>query len=167
VGLPVYFDSSVFLSIFTGDPSAASIKELLQELKKDHIKIYTSIITITEVSVLSYRKGTMAEDNYAKVFKLSRIEGVTKEIALTAAKFEAHILDQTAAPDQADNKRRRWDCMHIATALELGCSTLYSCDLKMLKRKNQFSIAKMDFREPKPSAPSLFPRDPAATPPIQ
>jgi predicted nucleic acid-binding protein len=48
---PVYFDSSVFLSIFMGESSGPSIKQLLKELTRDKTKIYTSIITIQEVSV--------------------------------------------------------------------------------------------------------------------
>jgi predicted nucleic acid-binding protein len=153
---PVYFDSSIFLAIFMGDPSAVKIKELLQELKRDKVRIYTSIIAVQEVSVRSYQKGSIAQDNYSKIDKLSRIEGLTKDIALTAAKFEAHILDQTAAKDREDNKRRKWDCFHIATALALGCSVFYSCDEKQLKRKDQFGIAGMEFLRPIPSKPSLF-----------
>lgn len=152
---PVYFDSSVFLAIFMGDASAVKIRELLTELKKDKVRIYTSIVTIQEVSVLSYRKGTKAEDNYAKVDKLARIEGVTKEVALTAAKLEANIIDQTQKKDREDNKRRKWDCFHIATAMTLGCGTFYSCDEKQLKRKEHFNIAGMLFMRPEPSKPPL------------
>ena len=54
---PVYFDSSVFLSIFMGESSGPSIKQLLQELTRDKTKIYTSIITIQEVSVHAFRRG--------------------------------------------------------------------------------------------------------------
>jgi predicted nucleic acid-binding protein len=153
---PVYFDSSVFLSIFMNDPTASKIKELLLELKRDKIRIYTSIIAVQEVSVLSYRKGSMAQDNYSKIDRLARIEGVTKDIALTAAKFEAQILDQTPMKDREDNKRRKWDCFHIATALALGCNVLYSCDEKQLKRKSQFKVSGLSFLHPRPSTPSLF-----------
>src|SRR5271169_1057889 len=103
---PVYFDSSVFISIFMGDESSAAIKELLLELKRDKVRIYTSIITVQEVCVQPYRKGTLAEDRCAKIDKIARIEGVSKEIALTAAKYETHIKDQTRAADQQENKRR-------------------------------------------------------------
>jgi predicted nucleic acid-binding protein len=143
---PVYFDSSVFLAIFVG--SDPSIKALLKELKRDKIRIYTSIITIQEVSVQTFRKGFPAADNYAKVNKLSRIQQITKEIALTAAKLEAQIVDHTAPKDREDNKRRKWDCFHVATAMELGCRTLYTSDDKMLKRKIHFGLAGMDFSKP-------------------
>jgi predicted nucleic acid-binding protein len=120
----------------------------LKELKRDKIRIYTSIITVQEVSVQTFRKGFAAADNYAKVNKLSRIQEITKEIALTAAKLEAQIVDQTAPKDREDNKRRKWDCFHVATAMELGCRTLYTSDDKMLKRKGQFGLAGMDFSKP-------------------
>jgi hypothetical protein len=98
--------------------------------------------------VQTFRKGFPAADNYAKVNKLSRIQQITKEIALTAAKLEAQIVDQTAPKDREDNKRRKWDCFHVATAMELGCRTLYTSDDKMLKRKGHFGLAGMDFSKP-------------------
>jgi predicted nucleic acid-binding protein len=128
---PVYFDSSVFLSIFMGESSGTSIKQLLKELARDKTKIYTSIITIQEVSVHSFRTGVRQTDNYSKVSKLARVHGITKEMALNAAKFEAQLIDRTPAKDREDNKRRKWDCFHIATALELGCRTFYATDEKI------------------------------------
>jgi predicted nucleic acid-binding protein len=156
---PVYFDSSVFLSIFMGEASGPSIKGLLRELKRDKTKIYTSIISIQEVSVHTFRKGARQTDNYGKVNKLARIHGLTKDMALTAAKFEAMLIDQTPVKEREDNKRRKWDCFHIATAVELGCRTFYATDEKMLKRKEHFGITGMDFAKPSPRMPSLFPED--------
>jgi len=139
------------------DPTASKIKELLIELKREKIRVYTSIIAVQEVSVMSYRKGTVAQDNYSKIDKLARIEGITKDIALTAAKYEAHIIDQTAAKDRHDNKRRKWDCFHIATAVALGCSVIYTADEGQHKRKAQFSLSGLTFLHPIPSKPGLFP----------
>lgn len=147
-----YFDTSVFLAIFNGEPRGKEIKELLRELKKDKVKIQTSIITIQEVSVLSYRRGTVAADNHAKVEKLARIQGVSRDVALTAAKLEAHMKD-TAANDgeqKDENKRRKWDCFHVASALDLKCITLYTCDPNMLKLRDRLGITVMEFAEPKP-----------------
>jgi predicted nucleic acid-binding protein len=154
---PVYFDSSVFLSIFMGESSGPVIKQLLQELTRDKTKIYTSIITIQEVSVHAFRKGARPTDNYSKVSKLARIHGLTKEMALGAAKFEAELIDRTPMKEREDNKRRKWDCFHIATAMELGCRTFYATDEKMLKRKEHFGITGMDFSRPFPKTGSLFP----------
>jgi predicted nucleic acid-binding protein len=117
------------------------------------------MVTVQEVSVQSFRKGMRASDNHSKVYKFSRIETITKEIALTAAKLEAQIIDQTQAKDREDNKRRKWDCFHIATAMELGCRTLYAVDEKMLKRKQQLSITGIDFSKPIPGSTPLFTDD--------
>lgn len=165
----VYFDSSVFISIFMNDSSARKIKELLIELKREKIRVYTSIIAVQEVSVMSYRKGTVAQDNYSKIDKLARIEGITKDIALTAAKYEAHIIDQTRVKEQQDNKRRKWDCFHIATAVALGCSVIYTADEGQHKRKEQFGLTGLTFLHPVPSKPSLFtlPTPDDSTPTIQ
>lgn len=116
---PVYFDSSVFLAIFMGEASGPDIKELLKELRRDKVRVYTSIITVQEVSVKGFSKGAASTDNYSKVSKLARIEGITKDIALEAARLEAQIIDQTKVKDREDNKRRKWDCFHIATAIAL------------------------------------------------
>ncbi len=154
-----YFDSSVFLAIFNKEPTGTAIKALLKELKRDKVRIYTSIITIQEVSVLSFRRGTLVTDHYAKVDKLARIEGITKEIALTAAKLEAQIKDLGQASDtkeqQEENRRRKWDCFHLATALSLQCKTFYALDPKLLKRREQLSITSMEFCRPEPKKPSL------------
>jgi predicted nucleic acid-binding protein len=135
---PVYFDSSVFLAIFMGEATGPSIKDLLKELRRDKVRIYTSIITIQEVSVQTFRKREAATDNYTKVNKPARIHGVTKEIALTTAKLEAQILDDMKPKDWEENKQRKWDCFHLATAMELGCRTFYGLDDKQLARGKRF-----------------------------
>ena len=150
----VYFDSSVFIAILAGEESAKDVKLLLRELKRTKIRVITSIITIQEVSVTSYKKGTPAKDHHAAVNKLARIEGIDRDIALTAAKFEAQILDAGKKPTKSeietDNKRRKWDCFHMATAVVKGCDALYSMDDGMLKRKEQFAIPGIAFLYPRP-----------------
>lgn len=153
--LSAYFDTSVFLAIFNKEPSGPQIRSLLRELKHERVRIYTSIISVQEVSVLSFRKGGAGDDNYVKLGKLARIETITREIALLAARIEAQLID-LLPKDQEDNKRRKWDCFHIATAIHLGCGTLYAEDQKLIKRKNQLSIGGIDFRLPRPKAPDLF-----------
>ena len=153
---PVYFDSSVFLAIFMGEASGPAIRELLKELRRDKVRIYTSIITVQEVSVHTFRKGALATDNYSKVSKLSRIEGITKDVALEAAKLEAQIIDQTKVKDREDNKRRKWDCFHIATATALGCRTFFALDEKLLNRGHLLNITSMAFGKPVPRSLPLF-----------
>ena len=162
---PVYFDSSVFLAIFAGEASGPAIRALLKELKRDKIKIYTSIITVQEVSVLSFRRGTLVGDNHSKVAKLARIFGITKEIALTAAKLEAQWKDLSELHDRDqkrdDSKRRKWDCFRVATALALQCSTFYAMDTRLLALRTHWGITEMEFSSPQPRRPELeFPEAP-------
>src|ERR1051326_3266993 len=89
---PVYFETSVFLAILSRQPEAAAVRNLLSELKADKVRIYTSILTVQEVSVSAFTHGGVFTDNHTKLAKLARIKGVTKEIALTAAKFEADVI---------------------------------------------------------------------------
>ncbi len=151
-----YFDSSVFLDIFSDAPTAPGIRALVRELRRDKIRIYTSIITIQEVSVLPFRAGKIYDDNHGKINRLSRIQTITREIALTAAKIEAQILDLTPTRDQVENRRRKWDCFHIATAMQLGCSRLYTTDSKMRARQASLSILGIAFLEPLPQGLELF-----------
>lgn len=156
-----YFDSSPFIAIFKGEDRNEDIRELLRELKKQRVRISTSIVTIQEVSVLSYRLGSIASDNYVRVNRLARIEGLSKDVALTAAKLEAQVLDRlkglTKTDKEEDNKRRKWDCFHIATAMCLKCRVLYSLDKGMLARREQLQIRDLDFRLPKAVTLPLFP----------
>ena len=85
----VYFDSSVFLAVIVGEKNGPQIRSLLRELKTKRIRIYTSIITLQEISVLSFRRGGTADDPVARLHKMARIAAVTKDVALTAAKLEA------------------------------------------------------------------------------
>lgn len=162
----VYFETSVFLAILNGEDAGASIRALLRELKRDKTRIYTSILSVQEVSVQSFRAGNTYEDNHSKVNKLARIVTVSKEIALTCAKLEAVVKDQMSKLDLSEeerigqNRRRKWDCFHIATAMCLGCSCAYSLDEQFLKRKEHCSIASLDFERPTLRRLELFPEDP-------
>src|SRR5215469_4274898 len=135
--MSVYFDSSVFLAVLNGEATAREVRELLQDLQRNKVRVYTSIVTVQEVSVECYRAGTVTRDNHGQVKKLARIEGITRDVALTAAKLEAQVIDayKNKTEKSEDNKRRKWDCFHIATAQHLKCTHLYSLDDQMLKRR--------------------------------
>ena len=143
----VYFDTSVFLAILNREPTAPRIRGLLSELKSQRTRIVTSILTVQEVSVLAYRRGTVATDDHVTVGKLARIETITREVALTAAKFEATVKDAIGASGPDDNRRRKWDCFHLATAVMAGCQTFYALDDKFSTRKAQLGLG-LDVRDP-------------------
>ena len=159
---PVYFDTSVFLAILAGEPKAAQVKALLRELRADKIRIYTSILTVQEVSVASFKHGTPFTDNHTKLSRLARISGVTKEVALTAAKFEAQVIaaakksapkDEKARVD--DNRRRKMDCFHLATAVVLNCGVLYAFDDQYSSKCRTCGVS-LSVRVPEPMKPTLF-----------
>ena len=155
----VYFDTSIFLAIFNGESAARDIGQLLRELKKERTRIYTSIVTVQEVSVAAYRHGGSGDDNHTKVSKLARVAGITKDVALTAAKLEAHLTDlghSSRDREQAkENRRRKWDCFHVATALDRNCDILYALDEKMLNKKQHLDVGRMQLLKPKPKQAAL------------
>ncbi|GGG83579.1 type II toxin-antitoxin system VapC family toxin [Edaphobacter dinghuensis] len=155
---PVYFDTSVFLEIFAKTGShKQSIFNLLAELHENKVVIYTSILTVQEASVLTYRRGQIVHNNHALINKMARIWGIDRQIALTTAKHEADIRDMfKGANDEEEMKhRRRWDCFHIATAQVRECTHLYTTDSGMMKRKKQLSIPDLEIVYPKPNTPTL------------
>jgi predicted nucleic acid-binding protein len=53
----VYFDTSVFIELANKkSPIAKELKGLLKELIEKKVRIYTSIITVQEMSVALYRR---------------------------------------------------------------------------------------------------------------
>lgn len=158
---PVYFDTSVFLAVLARQPQAAQVRDLLAELRADKIRIYTSILSVQEVSVSSFTHGGVFGDYHSKMARLARVKGVTREIALTAAKFEAEVIGaaKKGAPRQeheriADNRRRKFDCFHIATAVALGCVKFYAFDEKFASRCQMLGVS-LQVLEPTPARPGL------------
>lgn len=154
----VYFDTSIFIEMGAKKSKhRRQIRGLLKELADDRAKIYTSIITVQEVAVASYRVSTSAKDTYGDISAIAKVYGISKDVALTSAKREAELKDLAARedakrdktkPETADqkldriceNRRRKWDCFHIATAQTIGCSEMYSTDQKLQKRPEQLGI---------------------------
>lgn len=161
---PVYFDTSIFIELGSKKSKlVANLTALLKELQANRVRIYTSILTVQEVSVSSYRKGAIARDTMADLRKFARVSSITKEIALTAAKREAEVLDLEGSQANAStlseeqklericaNRRRKWDCLHIATAQILECGVLYSTDRGMQQRPAQLGIRNLSIIPPQP-----------------
>lgn len=152
----VYFDSSIFTSIFKPEKERAQrVRALLRELKKDRTRIHTSILSVQETSVITFKRGQVLKDYHARISEFANIHTINKDIATNAAKLEADICDDIPKAEQ-DNPRRKWDCFHIATARHLNCSDLFTWDRKMIKRKEQLGIADLKFSEPSPKQSTLF-----------
>lgn len=163
---PVYFETSVFIEMFAlRSKYRSQLRLLLTDLQERKVRIYTSIITVQEVSVAAYRQGAVAKDTWGDIRKFARVCSITKEIALTAAKLEAELKDsaeeiekkrditKTLTEDQkleqkCENRRRKWDCFHIATAQVMGCTTMYSTDRKMQNRPTHLGIRDLEIVPP-------------------
>jgi predicted nucleic acid-binding protein len=148
----------VFLAIFKPESTARKIRALLKELDDENVRVYTSILTVQEASVLGFRRGTVVKDNISRIGKIARIVGVNPDIALTAAKLEAHLSDSgnESERDRTEKKRRKWDCFHIATAQAHNCAVLYAEDKPMQKRRQQLGITTLKILPPRPRTETLF-----------
>jgi predicted nucleic acid-binding protein len=154
---PVYFDTSVFLAILKPETTAKQIRALIKELDEENVRIYTSILTLQEASVLGFRRGTVAKDNVTRIGKLARIVGISPDVALTAAKLEAHISDKASESekDRKEKQRRKWDCFHIATAQVYKCSILFAEDKPMQKRQSQLGLTDLKILAPRAKSSTL------------
>ncbi len=153
-----YLDTSIFVEMGTkGSKHKTRIRELLHELSEDKVRLYTSILTVQELAVATYRLGSPTRDTYGDISSIARVYTLTKEVALTAAKREAELKDLTdkqrakrssRKPETEDekldriceNRRRKWDCFHIATAQHIGCGELYTTDVDLQKRPKQLGL---------------------------
>jgi len=153
----VYFDTSVFLAILKPESTAKQIRALIKELEDQNVKIFTSILTVQEASVLTFRRGTAVKDNFTRIGKLAKIVGINPEVALTAAKFEASISDNSteSEADREEKKRRKWDCFHIATSQVYKCSVVYAEDKRMQKRQAQLGLSGIKIILPRASGEQL------------
>ncbi len=121
------------------------------------MRIYTSVLAIQETNVLSFRAGRSGRDTTPEINSFARIVGVDRNIALLAAKLEAQLLDTSSAhPDEQMKTRRKWDSFHLATAMSLKCSVLYTPDNRFRKMANRVTLEGLKLLEPKPSAGTLL-----------
>lgn len=162
----VYLDTSVFIEMGAKRSKYASnIRLLLKELQDKKTRIYTSILTVQELSVAVHRRGVATRDTVGDIRSIARVYTMTKDVALTAAKREAELKDLSEDNESkrdtrkpltreqeiervCENRRRKWDCFHIATAQVLECSTLYSTDKKLQKRQSQLGIKSLEIIPP-------------------
>jgi predicted nucleic acid-binding protein len=147
----------VFLAILKPENTAKQIRALLKELEEENVRIYTSVLTLQEASVLGFRRGTVAKDNVTRIGKLARIVGISPDVALTAAKLEAHISDKASESekDRAEKKRRKWDCFHIATAQVYKCSVIFAEDKPMQARQSQLGLTSLKILAPRAKSNTL------------
>jgi predicted nucleic acid-binding protein len=125
----VYLDTSIFLEMGAKKSKhAKNIKSLLAELDADKARVFTSILTVQELSVAAYRKGTQGRDTYGDVHALARIYGIDKDIALTAAKREAQLKDITTDNESKrdpKNRKRKSRSLKGFARIDVGGGTAF------------------------------------------
>lgn len=155
---PAYFDTSTFLELLNTSTQAPDIRLLIAELQASKTRIYTSILTVQEASVLSFMRGNTQWDMYALIAQFARIYSMDKPIAVAAARMEANIRDMFKQRDEGQQEakhRRRWDCIHLATAQVLGCRDFYAFDKHFFTREKQLDLGSLRVRPPTSSKPQL------------
>ena len=82
-----YADADFFIAIANSDDRLNSWATKLLEAYEGHI--YTSILTLVELSLVSVRKGIPVEGMFASVISIAELKGANKSNALAAA----HLID--------------------------------------------------------------------------
>ncbi len=82
-----YADADFFIAIANSDDRLNSWATKLLEAYEGHI--YTSILTLVELSLVSVRKGIPVEGMFASVLSIAELKGANKSNALAAA----HLID--------------------------------------------------------------------------
>lgn len=154
----VYFDSTLFIAILAQEePRATNVKSLLAELSRSRTAIYTSILSIAECSVSLMRVGGDATKALELIHDIAKVQSITEEIALATARLEAQLIQLCPPGERTAGKRRhrRWDCFHMATALDVKCAELYSFDQDYSSMSATCSLA-IACPEPIAKNPTLF-----------
>ena len=116
---PAYFETSIFIEMVTPrSKHKARIRVLLADFTERRVHVYTSILTVQEMSVAVYRRGTVARDIYGDIRSIARVYNLTKEIALTAAKIEAQLKD---IADAEASKRDKSKPLTVQEQIDRAC----------------------------------------------
>lgn len=126
----VYWDSCVFLSMIEGDAERMDgIHSVLDEMKQGRIKIYTSVLSIAEVTFVKTEREKNAldkavEERIAALWQPGSpfvLVDVFREIVIDSQKLVRDSLKHgmTIKPP---------DAIHFATARRVGCSDFHTFD---------------------------------------
>lgn len=81
-------DAHAWIEYFLGSDRGSKVKEILESEQNG---IFTSIITIAEVTSITKRENKDAEEKYNDIINLSKIYGITAEFAKEAGILHAEI----------------------------------------------------------------------------
>lgn len=146
---PIYWDSDAFLGWLQAEPGKVELCEgTLKRGNLGEVVIFTSALTIAEV--LWMRGAPMIAQDKAellrKFFRRSyfRIRNVTRAVSENAQEL---VWTQNIRPK---------DAIHVATALDAGCTALETFDEGLIAKSGLVGTPPMIIRPPLPPAQGTF-----------
>ena len=136
----IYWDSCIFLSYLKGenrpDPlDMLGVEELVQLIDDEDVDLVTSTISLTEVLASTLPPDAKGKFNSLFGRRNIHLVEVSKEIALIAHELRDYYKNVNDGMPTITTP----DAIHIATAIKMSCSKLYTFD-ENDKRKNRALI---------------------------
>jgi predicted nucleic acid-binding protein len=135
----IYFDTNVFILAVERPPAIETgVADVLINLitfadQKRDVEIHTSELTLSEILVQPYRN----QDHTL----ITRYEGILSgALAVVPQPLNRMILRRAAALRGAVNAIKLPDAIHLATALESGCSLFLTADKDLVARSAQLEL---------------------------
>jgi predicted nucleic acid-binding protein len=129
-------DTSPFIYFVERNPKYLLImREIFRRITDGDFEAVTSVITLTEVLVVPFRKST---PKIADEYKNLLFNGANFRIVSIESK-----IAETAARIRANYNLRTPDALQIATALENGCQA-FLCNDKGMRRVKEMQIILLD-----------------------
>jgi predicted nucleic acid-binding protein len=158
-----YWDSVVFISYMAGEAGRVdTVKALLRHVEQGKIRLVTSTFTIAEVRCFSTYGASSGRNNPDHEKRIEELFGGDQIEFVAVTDFIAREAQKLGC---AHNDLSPADCIHIATALEVGPSALLTWDgaspsgkrgpNKMLTYNGQLGSPPLKIVEPADPWPNL------------
>lgn len=138
IGREVYFDTNIFIYAFEGYPKYSQlIQTLFAANDQERYTTFTSELTLAELLVKPLADNNkLLVDTYLNTLPSTQglnLLPISRAVLIAAAKLRATIGSQVKLPD----------AIHLASALEQGCSTFVTND-KRLKAVQDIVVVVLD-----------------------
>lgn len=152
----VYLDSCVFLAFFQDEPDRADdVAELFEKALQKEVKLYTSVLSLTEVAFLEQERAEnllnlRVEQRIADTFNEEGLVTLMEYTKLVAA--DARKLVRKTMVGQGKTLKPP-DAIHLASALRVGANVLHTYDDLLIGHSGVHGI---EIVTPPKAALSLF-----------